>query len=72
MGFVTTAAEIMAFLASRGFHRETGGKHGVKMVKGGNRIPVPIHRRDLSAFTAKNILEQAGYTVDDMIDWRRK
>jgi predicted RNA binding protein YcfA (HicA-like mRNA interferase family) len=72
MGFTITAGEIMAFLASKGFHKETGrGKHGVKMVIGGVRIPIPAHPGDLSDFTAKNILRMAGYTVNDVMDWRR-
>jgi predicted RNA binding protein YcfA (HicA-like mRNA interferase family) len=72
MGFTITAAELMSFLASRGYHKETGrGKHGVKMVKGGVRIPIPVHSGDLSDFTAKNILRMAGHTVNDVMDWRR-
>jgi predicted RNA binding protein YcfA (HicA-like mRNA interferase family) len=72
MGFTITAAEIMAFLASKGFHKETGrGRHGVKMVKGTLRVPIPAHPGDLSDFTAKNILRMAGYTVNDVLDWRR-
>jgi predicted RNA binding protein YcfA (HicA-like mRNA interferase family) len=71
VGFVTTAEEIMAFLASKGYHRETGGRHGVKMAKGGNRIPIPAHKGSLPRGTAQHILEQAGHTVNDLIDWRR-
>jgi predicted RNA binding protein YcfA (HicA-like mRNA interferase family) len=71
VGFVTTAAEIIAFLASNGYHKETGGNHGVKMVKGGNRIPIPMHRRDLKTGTASGILAQAGYTINDLMNWRR-
>ena len=71
MGFVITTDEIMAFLASKGYTRETGrGRHGVKMVKGENRIPVPTHSRDLSKHTAGKILSQAGFTPDDVMDWR--
>jgi predicted RNA binding protein YcfA (HicA-like mRNA interferase family) len=71
MGFTITAAEIMAFLASKGFHKETGrGKHGVKMVSGETRISIPIHRRDVSKGTADNILKQAGYTSEDVMKWR--
>ena len=72
MGFVTTAAEIMAFLASKGFHKETGrGRHGVKMARGSMRISIPAHKNDLAHGTAKNILASAGYTPDDLMDWRR-
>jgi predicted RNA binding protein YcfA (HicA-like mRNA interferase family) len=72
MGFATTAKELKAFLRSKGYKEVTGGgRHGVKMIKGGNRIPIPAHSGDLKTNTAKNILGQAGYVVDDLIDWRR-
>jgi predicted RNA binding protein YcfA (HicA-like mRNA interferase family) len=72
MGFTITAAEIIAFLVSKGYHKETGrGRHGVKMVIGSTRIPIPSHPGDLNSFTAKNILSMAGYTVNDVMDWRR-
>jgi predicted RNA binding protein YcfA (HicA-like mRNA interferase family) len=72
MGFTVTAAELIAFLASRGYHKETGrGKHGVKMVKGGVRIPIPAHPGDMPISTAGRILKQAGYTINDVINWRR-
>ncbi|MDR1580218.1 MAG: type II toxin-antitoxin system HicA family toxin [Synergistaceae bacterium] len=60
----------MSFLASMGYHRETGGKHGVKMVKDGNRVPIPAHKGNLPRGTAQHILEQAGYTVNDLMNWR--
>jgi predicted RNA binding protein YcfA (HicA-like mRNA interferase family) len=72
MGFVTTAAEIIAFLVSKGYRRETGhGRHGVKMVKDKIYIPIPEHPGDMPTGTAKNILAMAGYTINDLIDWRR-
>jgi predicted RNA binding protein YcfA (HicA-like mRNA interferase family) len=73
MGFVTTAAEIMAFLVSKGYHKETGrGRHGVKMAKGNHKIPIPQHaKKDMAPGTANHILIQAGYTIDDLIEWRR-
>jgi predicted RNA binding protein YcfA (HicA-like mRNA interferase family) len=73
MGFVTTAAEIIAFLASRGYRKETGrGRHGVKMVNGSIRIPVITHKRDIATGTARGMLAQAGYSPDDLMEWRNK
>jgi predicted RNA binding protein YcfA (HicA-like mRNA interferase family) len=71
MGFTITAAQIMAFLRAKGFHEETGrGRHGVKMVKGGLRIPIPIHHGDMRRATAKKVLEEAGFVEDDVTRWR--
>ena len=71
MGFVTTAAEIMAFLRSKGFTLETrSGRHGTKLVKGKLRIPLPTHPRDMSSGTAIEILRRAGYSKDDLLEWR--
>ena len=72
MGFTTTASELIAFLVSNGFHRETGrGKHGVKMVKGTVKIPVPAHPGNIPIGTAKHILAQAGHSINDVMEWRR-
>ena len=69
MGFTITAAELISFLASKGFHKETGrGRHGVKMVKDRLRVPIPDHRRDMPIGTAKDILAQAGYSINDVIE----
>jgi predicted RNA binding protein YcfA (HicA-like mRNA interferase family) len=71
MGFTITDAELIAFLASRGFHKETGrGRHGVKMVSGTTRIPITSHRGDMDKGTANKILTQAGCTPDDVLKWR--
>ena len=73
MGFVTTIAEIMAFLKSKGYHIETGrGRHGVKMVKGKYRIPIPVHGGTLGKGMARKILSDAGYKPDDLMEWRRR
>jgi predicted RNA binding protein YcfA (HicA-like mRNA interferase family) len=73
MGFTVTAAELIAFLAAHGFRKETGhGRHGVKMAKGGQRIPIPAHQGDLKTNTARKILKMAGYSVDDVLDWRQR
>jgi predicted RNA binding protein YcfA (HicA-like mRNA interferase family) len=72
MGFVTTAAEILAFLRSKGFTIETGhGRHGTKAVRGKQKISIPMHSRDLATGTANGILAQAGYTINDLMEWRR-
>ena len=72
MGFVTTAAELLAFLRSKGFTIETGrGRHGTKAVKGNHRIPIPTHGGTLRKGTAKKILAEAGYNPDDLMEWRR-
>jgi predicted RNA binding protein YcfA (HicA-like mRNA interferase family) len=72
MGFTMTAVEIMAFLASKGYQKETGrGKHGVKMVMLAIRIPIPAHPGNVPIGTIKAILAQAGYSVNDVMDWRR-
>jgi predicted RNA binding protein YcfA (HicA-like mRNA interferase family) len=71
VGFTITAAEMMAFLASKGYHKETGrGKHGVKMAKDGNRIPIPAHPGDMRRKTVSNILSRAGFDENDVMEWR--
>ena len=72
MGFTITAAEIIAFLASKGYVQETTrARHGVKMVKGNHKISIVSHgSRDIPKGTANSILGQAGYTADDVINWR--
>jgi predicted RNA binding protein YcfA (HicA-like mRNA interferase family) len=73
MGFTITAAELIAFLAAQGFRVETGqGRHGVKAVKGSQRIPIPAHQGDLKTNTARKILKMAGYSVNDVLDWRQR
>ena len=73
MGFVTTAAEIIAFLRSKGFAIETGrGRHGTKAVMEEQRIPIPLHPGDLPPGTARRILNIAGYTISDFLKWRRQ
>ena len=72
MGFTITAAELIAFLRSKGYTIQTGrGRHGTKAVKGNHRIPIPIHGGTMADGTARKILVRAGYTVDDVMKWRR-
>jgi predicted RNA binding protein YcfA (HicA-like mRNA interferase family) len=71
VGFTITAAELIAFLTAQGFHKETRrGRHGVKMVKGSMRIPMPAHAGDMKPGTVKDILRKAGYTGNDIMKWR--
>jgi predicted RNA binding protein YcfA (HicA-like mRNA interferase family) len=72
MGFTITVAEITAFLISKGYRIETGkGRHGTKAVRDGHRISIPTHPGDIAKGTAKEILKQAGYTINDVMAWRR-
>ena len=72
MGFTITASELIAFLRSKGYTIQTGrGRHGTKAVKGNHRIPIPAHSRDIAVGTANGILAQAGYTINDLMEWRR-
>ena len=71
MGFTITAAELMAFLRSKGYTIQTGhGRHGTKAVKGSQKIPIPRHGGTVPIGTARNILAIAGYTIDDVVEWR--
>jgi predicted RNA binding protein YcfA (HicA-like mRNA interferase family) len=72
MGFTMTAVELIAFLVSNGYRKETRrGKHGVKMVMGPVRIPIPVHSGSVPIGTVKKILAQAGYSINDVKEWRR-
>jgi predicted RNA binding protein YcfA (HicA-like mRNA interferase family) len=67
MGFTITAAELIA----QGFHKETErARHGVKMVKGRLRVPIPAHPGDMKPGTVKDILRKTGYTGKDVMEWR--
>ena len=72
MGFTITATELLAFLRSKGYTIQTGRvRHGTKAVKGKQRIPVPMHSGVLSKGVAAAILNEAGYTAGDVMEWRR-
>ena len=72
MGFTITTPELLAFLRSKGYTIQTGrGRHGTKAVKGNYRIPIPIHAGTMAGGTARGILAQAGYTINDVMEWRR-
>ena len=73
MGFTITAAELMAFLRSKGYTMQTGsGRHGTKAVRGAQRIPIPRHGGTMADGTVRGILAQAGYTTNDVMEWRRR
>jgi len=73
MGFTITAAELMAFLRSKGYTIQTGrGRHGTKAVKGNHRISIPMHGGTLAKGTAREILAKAGYRPDDFMEWRQQ
>jgi predicted RNA binding protein YcfA (HicA-like mRNA interferase family) len=73
MGFTITVTELLAFLRSKGYTMQTGrGRHGTKVVKGKHRISIPMHGGTLAKGTARRILADAGYTPDDLMEWRRK
>jgi predicted RNA binding protein YcfA (HicA-like mRNA interferase family) len=73
VGFTITVFELLAFLRSKGYTIQTGhGRHGVKAVRGGQRIPIPAHPGDLSIATAVRILKQAGQTINDVLEWRQQ
>ena len=59
--------DIIRVLRRTGFeeHRQRGSHRIFK--KGSLRVIVPIHTRDLKKGTVRNIIEQAGLTVEDFI-----
>lgn len=71
MGFTMTAAEIIRFLKERGFIQKSGGRHQVHLIRGKQKIPIPDHSGDLAAGTLRAILKKAGYTPDDVMEWRK-
>ena len=73
MGFTVTVAELLAFLRSKGYTIQTGrGRHGTKAVKGKHKIPIPRHGGTLAKGTADDILSEAGYSPEDVMEWRQK
>jgi len=73
VGFTITVAELLAFLRSKGYTVQTGrGRHGTKAVNGNHRIPIPIHGGTLGKGLVSTILDQAGYTANDVMEWRRQ
>ena len=73
MGFTITVTELMAFPRSKGYTIQTGrGRHGTKAVKGNHRIPIPRHGGTLGKGLVSSILKDAGYTSDDVMEWRRQ
>ena len=72
MGFTITAAELLAFLSSKGYTIQAGyERHGTKAAKGSHKIPIPRHSGTMADGTARGILAQAGFTINDVMEWRR-
>ena len=59
--------DIIRALQRAGFeeHRQRGGHKIFK--KGALRVTVPVHPRDLKKGTVHNIIEQAGFTVEEFV-----
>ena len=74
MGFTITVAELMAFLRSKGYTIRAGrGRHGTKAVKGNHKIPIPVHGGgELGKGVARKILAKAGYSPEDLMEWREQ
>ena len=66
-----TMEEIIKFLESHGFTKESGGRHQM-MVKGEWRGPVPSHTGDLPKGTINSILKQAGFRGGDAKKWKER
>ena len=65
---VLKSRDIIRALQRAGFaeHRQRGGH---KIFKKGNlRVIVPNHSRDLKKGTVRNIIEQAGLTVEEFVE----
>ena len=69
MGFTITTIELMAFLRSKGYTIQTGrGRHGTKAVKGEQEIPILRHGGTLGKGLAAAILNESGYTANDVME----
>jgi predicted RNA binding protein YcfA (HicA-like mRNA interferase family) len=70
MGFTVTAAELRRFLEAHGFKALSQNGSHLKMGDGTRTTIVPMHTGDLKQKTARGILAQAGFTVNDVMNWR--
>ena len=57
-----TKLEIERLLKKSGFEKYIGGRHDIWKKIGYPPIPVPRHKGDIPAGTARNILKSAGIT----------
>jgi predicted RNA binding protein YcfA (HicA-like mRNA interferase family) len=70
MGFTTTAMELRRFLEAHGFCGIGQNGSHLKMTNGMRTTIVPMHTGDMKQKTARGILSQAGFTVNDFLNWR--
>lgn len=66
---------MIKFLNDKGFHlvRQSGTSHAIYENHLGKSIPVPIHKgKDLKRLLAINIINQAGYSKEDFLNWKYK
>jgi predicted RNA binding protein YcfA (HicA-like mRNA interferase family) len=59
--------DVYARLLRAGFlpHRQQGTSHAILKHTDGRKVVVPMHPRDLKFGTFKNILKQAGLTLEE-------
>lgn len=68
---VLKAREVLRALQGAGFyiHHQTGSHARLfHRSKPELRVTVPIHNKDLPAGTLRNIIRQAGYTVEEFVE----
>jgi predicted RNA binding protein YcfA (HicA-like mRNA interferase family) len=70
MGFTITAGELKRFLEANGFYVVSQNGSHLKMTNGARITVVPMHTGDMKQKTARGILAQAGFTVNDVMNWR--
>jgi predicted RNA binding protein YcfA (HicA-like mRNA interferase family) len=70
MGFTITANELKQFLMANGFYAVNQSGSHLKMTNGIRTTVVPMHTGDMKQKTARGILAQAGFTVNDVMNWR--
>jgi predicted RNA binding protein YcfA (HicA-like mRNA interferase family) len=70
MGFTITAMELRRFLEAHGFYAVSQNGSHMKMTNGTRTTIVPMHIGDMKQKTARGILSQAGFTVNDVLNWR--
>ena len=70
MGFTITAAEMKKFLEAMGFHAVSQNGSHLKMTDGARIAIIPMHKGDMKSKTARSVLAQAGFDVNDVMSWR--
>jgi predicted RNA binding protein YcfA (HicA-like mRNA interferase family) len=67
-----TPKDVLRALPRTGFvvHRATGSHYILKHpAKTGLRVTLPWHNKDLKRGTLRSIIEQAGYTADEFVEF---